>query len=478
MMQNPVKRLVLFVISLSGIIIIGFYLTRAIPGDPVKRMLGVANPSEAGKNKISSHQYDELYYKLGYHLPVFYFTWSSLAVPDSFYHLPQHAGREQLISLSAITGNPSGVYSFRKSLEHFSDDINFSKENNSEEFYKLKLLIGRLKSDHNLDSISILLSANHWLIDKQDTITVTKYRNLEDTVKQLVNRTQTWKRWIPVIGINSDNQFHRWLFGGMTEQNGGVIHGDLGNSTVTNKKVSEIIFKPFKLTLLISLLALVISLIIAIPIAVWLTVHRQTTISIVIPEVLLFIYSIPGFFTATLLLLLFANPSMLNIFPTGGIAPIGGYPSGSGYFYQLWHSIPFFILPLIAYTLGSIVFFIRLLQTSLTVQLATDYFRTALAKGVSEKKIIATHALRNSLIPLLTIGSSAIPAMISGAVILENIFSIPGMGTVLVSAVMNQDYPVLNGFFLLVGLVTILVFTITDFLYSRIDPRINFDKKN
>ena len=139
----------------------------------------------------------------------------------------------------------------------------------------------------------------------------------------------------------------------------------------------------------------------------------------------------------------------------------------------LWH----LILPIIVITYGAFAYLSRQMRTSMLEIIRQDYIRTARAKGLPEKIVILKHALRNSLIPIITILAFFLPAMISGSIVVETIFSIPGMGRLAFEAIMARDYSIVMAVFTISSVLTLLGILIADIMYSVVDPRITFSKK-
>jgi len=136
--------------------------------------------------------------------------------------------------------------------------------------------------------------------------------------------------------------------------------------------------------------------------------------------------------------------------------------------------MPYLILPIITYTYGSFAFLSRIMRIGMIEVVSQDYIRTARAKGLSEKKVILKHALRNSLLPILTVFASIFPVAIGGSVIIEVIFSIPGMGVEVYNSILNYDYPMIITVFTITGFLTMLGYLIVDILYAVVDPRISY----
>jgi len=182
----------------------------------------------------------------------------------------------------------------------------------------------------------------------------------------------------------------------------------------------------------------------------------------------------PTFFVGTLLLLYFANPDNLSWFPVSGIQDPTSFDPDWNFWMKAKHRMPYLILPVITYTYGSFAFLSRIMRIGMIEVVSQDYIRTARAKGLGEKKVILKHALRNSLLPILTVFASIFPVAIGGSVIIEVIFSIPGMGVEVYNSILNYDYPMIITVFTITGFLTMLGYLIVDILYAVVDPRISY----
>lgn len=282
-------------------------------------------------------------------------------------------------------------------------------------------------------------------------------------------------KYLPWVSFNYHNQFHRWLFGdGINTQ--GIIMGDFGVSYQTQQPVSHLIRDRIGWSLFFTLSSILFAYLISIPIGIKSAAGRNGRFDRISSTVLFILYSLPLFWVATLLLMTFANPDVLHIFPASGVKPVYGYPEESGFFRRMLISLPHLVLPTICYTYSSLTFLSRLMRNSMLEILGSDYIRTARAKGLSEKRILWVHALKNSLFPIITVFAHVFPAMIGGSVIIESIFSIPGMGNAIYQSITTQDYPVLIAVFSITGLLTAVGYLISDIVYAWVDPRISFSK--
>ncbi|MBI3520764.1 MAG: ABC transporter permease [Bacteroidetes bacterium] len=280
-----------------------------------------------------------------------------------------------------------------------------------------------------------------------------------------------YKNYIPKFnwyGIH--NQYHRWLFGGTNTQ--GIIRGDFGLSISKKEPVMMILKDKLIWSLFFSILSIILAYIISIPIGIKLAQQPESRVSKVTQTLLFLLYSMPSFFVGVLLLMLFANPDVISMFPPSGIKPIEGYDNNASLLSKFSASLPYIILPLICYTYSSLAFISRLTATSIGQQLQQDYIKTATAKGLSQKRILWKHALKNSALPLITVFTSVFPTIIGGSVIIESIFTIPGMGLETVKAIISQDYPVVIAVITLSSVLTIFSYVLADIVYAWIDPRI------
>ena len=292
------------------------------------------------------------------------------------------------------------------------------------------------------------------------------------------------KSYIPIIKFHSNNQYHRWIFGDGNWLTGngsvhskGIIRGDFGISYQTRQPVSQVITEKVGWSLFFALCSVLLAYLVSVPIGIVAGAKRDSGFDRVSSVVLFIFYSMPSFWVATLLLMTFANPDVLHWFPASGVKPATGYPDDAGIFTQIKLSLPYIILPLICYTYSSFAFLSRATRVSILDSMTQDYIRTARAKGLSNKIVIFRHAFRNSLLPLITIFANVFPMAIGGAVILETIFTIPGMGYETVQSIQNQNYPMIVAIFTITGLLTVIGYLVSDILYAVADPRITFSNK-
>lgn len=292
------------------------------------------------------------------------------------------------------------------------------------------------------------------------------------------------KKYIPVVVFHSDNQYHRWIFGDGNWITGhgsvyskGVVRGDFGISYQTRQPVSEVIAEKAGWSLSFALTSVILAYLISIPVGMWAGAWKGSAFDRYSSAILFLLYSLPSFWVATLLLMTFANPDVMHLFPASGVKPVTGYPDEAGIWEKFRLSLPYLILPLICYTYSSLAFISRSLRVSMIESMNQDYIRTAKSKGLPFKNMVTRHAFRNSLLPLITIVANIFPMAIGGSVILETIFSIPGMGYEIVQSIQNQNYPMIVAVFTISGFLTVMGYLISDILYAVADPRITFSNR-
>jgi len=233
----------------------------------------------------------------------------------------------------------------------------------------------------------------------------------------------------------------------------GVLHGDLGTSLRYNQNVSRLLAQRYPYTLQLTLAALTVAILLSIPAGVHSARRRNCWDDRALSVVSLFGLSFPNFALGPILILLFS-------------IKLGWLPvSGSGTFANL-------VLP--AITMGSALAAIltRMVRTSMLEEMSQDYIRTARAKGLPETTVVYHHALRNALIPVITVLGLQFGALLAGAIVTEKIFSWPGIGRLTIDAISNRDYAVVQGCILAIGLTYVAVNFMTDLVYSVVNPRI------
>lgn len=245
-----------------------------------------------------------------------------------------------------------------------------------------------------------------------------------------------------------------------------LFHGNLGYSMKSYQSVSGMIGSHFGPTLLLMGTSLSFSLLISIPAGIFSAVRKYTKGDYAVVTFSFLGSSIPSFFLALLLVYIFSVN--LNWLPSGGMMTLGQ----EGDIIDL---IKHMVMPVLVLTFSMAGSMIRYIRSAMLEILQQNYLRTARGNGISESKIIWKHALRNALVPIITVVGMQIPVLFGGAVIVEQVFSWPGLGLMTMSAIISRDYPVIMGVCLLSAIVVLAANLVTDILYALADPRIQLD---
>ncbi len=246
-----------------------------------------------------------------------------------------------------------------------------------------------------------------------------------------------------------------------------ALHGNFQFSYVYDRPVTGLILQALPHTLELVAVALMLAHIFAVLLGTIQAYYAGSWFDRVATVIIYFLYSMPGFWLGILLVEFFAIS--LAWFPSGGITnPANPDPNFWSYVYHL-------VLPSLTLSLTSIAGWARYMRSSMVETLVQDYVRTARSKGAGELRVLFVHALRNSVLPLITLFGLSLPALFGGAVVVEEIFNFPGMGLLFWNAAGDRDFPVLLGIIVFLGIITILGNLVADLLYALVDPRISYN---
>jgi peptide/nickel transport system permease protein len=266
-------------------------------------------------------------------------------------------------------------------------------------------------------------------------------------------------RQIEALGLNAPAhvQYGRWL--------GSVVTGDLGTSFTRRMPVADMILERLPNTLLLMMAAAFLAIAVAIPIGVLSARKPYTPLDYTVTFGSFLGLATPNFWLGLMLIMLFSVH--LGWTPVGGVATLG---SDFSVLDRLHH----LILPAVVLATADLAGLVRYTRSSMLEVLQQDYIRTARAKGLSERTVVYRHGLRNGLIPIVTIIGLMLPTFVGGAVIVESLFSWPGIGKMFIDAVFERDYPVIMGITMLGAVLTVLGNLLADICYAALDPRIEY----
>ena len=275
--------------------------------------------------------------------------------------------------------------------------------------------------------------------------------------------SESLQRAREAMGLNDPIivQYGKWLVQ--------LIHGNFGFSTYNGQNVLDMILTRLPATLLLTVTAFVFSFVIGIPLGVYSATHKYSKADYGLTVFSFIGISVPSFFFGMGMIYIFALK--LKWFPTSGFGSSSFKGTGMALFL---HRLRYLVMPAVVMSLSNIATVTRFARSSMLETLSQDYIRTARAKGLSEKAVIYKHALKISMIPVITIFGQSIPNLFGGAYITEKVFGWPGMGLLGVEAINNRDYQVLMGLTLFTAVLVLLGNLLADIMYSFVDPRIRY----
>jgi ABC-type dipeptide/oligopeptide/nickel transport system permease component len=284
-----------------------------------------------------------------------------------------------------------------------------------------------------------------------------------------------WLNKVSPLGWRTDDEGHHLGFG--------LKAPDLGQSFIKNRPVGDLILEALPITLLLNLISLPLTYFISIVTGIYAARHRGKGFDITSGSILLGLWSIPIIWAGVMLQGFFASTNYLYWFPTGDLHDV---VASSAPFMPRWTAPGFqpgwlldaawhLVLPVICLSYGSFAFLSKLTRSAMLENLSADFVRTARAKGVAEKNVLFRHVFRNGLLPLITVAANILPSLLGGAVVTETIFSINGMGKLMVEAAFFRDFELVLSETLVASILVLISYLAADVCYAVADPRVAYE---
>ncbi|MBS1514114.1 MAG: ABC transporter permease subunit [Bacteroidetes bacterium] len=254
---------------------------------------------------------------------------------------------------------------------------------------------------------------------------------------------------------------------------GNLLKFDLGRSYVYSEPVWDVIKSRFPVSIYFGLIGFILTYMVCVPLGVYKAVKNGSVFDFISSSLVFIGYSIPGFAFGALMLVLFGGGSFWNVFPLGGFRSDGWDDFSFGA--KIWDQAKHTFLPVLSYMIGSFATLTILTKNTVIDNLGQDYIRTAFSKGISEKKVIFGHALRNSMIPIATGLGHFLSLVLAGSFLIEKVFNINGMGLLGYTSIVQRDYPVVMGILVISTLLLLIGNILSDMIYAIVDPRIRFN---
>lgn len=461
MFTSLLKRL-LYVIALLFIVsVIAFWLSKQVPGDEVSDYISIDD-----RGAIASYnpaQYRDVYKRVaeqrGFDLPEFYFSLMPSSV--AIYHtgtLPEEdrATIKQWIRSGLKAETSLELYQkLRDGLSKYC-----STNNQYCRFYE------RLLTTTDPDSLAI--AATKFRDESEDTALMREVDPELETISLLALKSQnntadfSLKNFTPVFRWHgSANQYHRWITG--------LVYQRPLTSIVDGRNAWSKILDALKWTVLLNGFALFISIVAGTLLGIWSGRTEGLTSEKIVNWILFGLFALPSFWLGTLFIYAFASGEWLSLFPAGGL----GSHRYAGNILERGSIVAYHLfLPVMCLALGALAYISRQVKQSVLYEYRQPYVAMLKAQGISSKTILRKHIVRNSLFPLITIMGGAFPALLSGSLIIEVIFNIPGMGRLMYSSLLARDWPVAFPILMFSAVITIASYIATDIVYKWADPRV------
>lgn len=460
-----IKRLLLIVPTWLVISAIVFGLSRCVSGDLVAEKLKYSAESTSNSG-ISAENYAETAHELGLDRPVFYAALMPDAFPDTLHKILHRDERDAVEKLIWQYGNWSAIQDFHVEIKHFllktaqngvytegglspSETRDFLKN----DLQQLLIQNDAAQIDTYLKNLTDATDTTPYKTDALSLVEKFNFLKKNPTTMQLYVPSFRW------YGV--DNQYNTWFKNFLT--------GNFGLSK-DDQTVFEKLKRPLSITLVLGLSTLIFSFGIGMPLGVFAATNRHKRRGKWLVKGLFAVYSLPTFWLATLAAMFLTTRFYgLKIFPEVGV---GNPPVGATILESLWASLPHFILPILCMMIHPIAVIARQMQAAVQDVLKKDFILTAKAKGLTQKRVIWRHAVRNSLTPMATLLAAMIPSLVTGAFAVELIFNLNGMGQTTVSALTGGDWSVVFAVLMLVSAVVLLSNLLSDVLYKWLNPRV------
>lgn len=447
------KRIFLIIPTLLLIALTAFFLSKLVPGDPADSMMTLQGITS--DNPREKQEYAKLYKDLHLDIPIFYCSLLPNFYPDNINKIIDRDERNLAKALLKQKVPFRAIQSYLKSRDIFlsvSTQDSLAKSLWSE--WKNPI---RFESDLNiLAAISTTLQLTDTQLQFVVNQLIASIQNMKSAQVHIYYPTWRWQ--------GTQNQFHQWLVQ--------IFEGNFGISTKDGRAVLPKIGTAIQWTLLLSIISLLISLIISVPLGLYTGLKQGTRFDKVNQVIWLIFYAMPVFWLASLLIIYCTSDrygSWLNIFQIPGLWYIPKGQSTITAFLNYSHQL---ILPILCMVANDIAPFSTLVRNNVIEQKSKPYILMAYAKGLKPNKILFNHILPNVMLPLITIIGGRLASAMSGALIIEVIFNIPGMGRLMYDSIYAGDWNVVFGILLVLGAITMIVLTITDILYAWYDPRV------
>ena len=395
--------------------------------------------------------------------PLFYFAMKPVMFPDTFYKVQYPEAVKVQKKLLLATGDWALVQTYFQTLTAFYEKVARTENGQVSIFWKQQL-----QEMANTADLSVVKAACQ-ASDEMREPYIEELRKIEGLLIRLSYQSPSFFSWLPFPRWNGfDNQFHLWF--------SKIIHGDIGISSRDGRPVLDKLKEAMPWTLWVNGLAILLAYMFAMPVGILMAVLPKSRWLCWINNFLLALYALPAFWVGSMLLFQATLPeygfSFFSISGWSGLQREGGFLS---------QPIPFLLqlsLPVFCMSYGLAAYLTSYMQSTFSKVLKEPYMLFAKTKGMSKARLYFIHALPNALLPQIVFVAGIIPALITGSVVIEVIFNIPGMGRLFIDSMLSQDFTTVYSFVLLVSVLTAVGLIVSDILLVVTDPRIRLSREN
>ncbi len=466
-MKYLLKRLLLLI---PGLIISSLILHTLNERLDIDRVNEYLNPKSGPdlKNNTDLRFYESDYVKarreLLLDLPGFYFYFGPASMPDTLYKIPRLHHQHMIKLLLREHGNWPQVQVFYQQLLQFNRSFYAVKF--QEQVHRMAIDAWSKQIQYARQLAPIQAAMDTLPLAGLDTLYPalnTEYQLVKASYQQVIQQATPAKNYWPAFAWHGfNNRYHVWFTRFLSLQWGNSYKAD-------RKPIKDTLRNNIAWTAGLSLASMLLAFAIAVPLGLWAASRAGSKTDTFVSTFLFGLYAMPSFWVAILLLTFFTQPQYFDWFPSQGT----GYTHDGMTWLQIFVArLPYLILPLITWTYPLVAVIFQHTRVGIINSMADDYIRTAFAKGLPKRKVLTIHALRNNLGPLIVVFASMFPRMITGSVVLEYIFNLPGLGKQLVESISYPDYPMVFVITMLVSFITMLGFLLADFMLAWANPKL------
>ena len=465
------KYLILFMLIIKSILqgfltlflvsLLVFVAYRLMPGDEVEAYNDFSGRFSTWQEvERYRNDYQNAAHDLNLDLPIFYFSISKYPYDKRFFTTTFHEDKKKLNAILAKNYEPEMAFLMLNYEQIYQKYLYNIKDAKSGSLLNIQVIT----NEYTLFS-SKIQEKEPYLVDflQNEKNQLDNFYKNETPIERLeIPAAKTsYFSWLPRFYFHGrDCQFHRW--------SGKILTGDFGRSYRSHRPVFDEIKDAIRWTLLINIFAFLLIFLLGVPLGLKAAEKYGKRFDKFLMRFNFVSDAIPSFWLATLIVVFLTTSYYhVKIFPSAGL---GDFPSDATFLQKMCIALPHFIAPVLCIVFTSISLIIRQMRSASLQIFQQDFIKTARAKGLSEKTILYKHVFPNAVFPILTLVGIALPELIVGSILVENIFNIPGMGKLMVDAITNKNFPLLIAIILLIAVATLFGTSLTNILYRVFNP--------